>query len=600
MQEISVPPLVQPTTHGNLSDLPHGWAQREPARPLFSVNEGGQWRDVSAADFTEQVRGLAKGFIAAGVEIGDRVAIMSRTRFEWTLTDFALWTAGAVPVPVYETSSEEQVRWILQDSGAVAIVVEDAAHMALVTGIREDVPDLRDVWQIEGGALDEVASAGAEVTDEDVDLRRSQLDRTAPATIIYTSGTTGRPKGCVLTHDNFMALAENAIERLDQVLNREGASTLLFLPLAHVFARFIQVAVVAAGARMGHSPDVKNLLDDLAAYRPTFLLAVPRVFEKVYNSAEQKAAGSGKVNATVFARAAAVASAWSRAQDTGGPGLALKAQHALFDTLVYSKLREAMGGRVEYAISGGAALGDRLGHFFRGVGITILEGYGLTETTAPVGVNTPEQVKIGTVGRPLPGVAVRISDEGEILVKGCNVFDGYFKNDEATASSMADGWLRTGDLGSLDDEGFLTVTGRSKELLVTAGGKNVSPAPLEDRLRAHVLVGQCMVVGEGRPFIAALVTLDEEMWPTWSANHGLEGVSLEEARTHEAVVAAVQEGVDQANKSVSRAESIRSFTILAKDFTEANGYLTPSLKLKRHVVVKDFADEIEALYNGPR
>ncbi|GAA1143043.1 AMP-dependent synthetase/ligase [Ornithinicoccus hortensis] len=600
MQEISVPPLVQPTTHGNLSDLPHGWAQREPARPLFSVNEGGQWRDVSAADFTEQVRGLAKGFIAAGVEIGDRVAIMSRTRFEWTLTDFALWTAGAVPVPVYETSSEEQVRWILQDSGAVAIVVEDAAHMALVTGIREDVPDLRDVWQIEGGALDEVASAGAEVTDEDVDLRRSQLDRTAPATIIYTSGTTGRPKGCVLTHDNFMALAENAIERLDQVLNREGASTLLFLPLAHVFARFIQVAVVAAGARMGHSPDVKNLLDDLAAYRPTFLLAVPRVFEKVYNSAEQKAAGSGKVNATVFARAAAVASAWSRAQDTGGPGLALKAQHALFDTLVYSKLREAMGGRVEYAISGGAALGDRLGHFFRGVGITILEGYGLTETTAPVGVNTPEQVKIGTVGRPLPGVAVRISDEGEILVKGCNVFDGYFKNDEATASSMADGWLRTGDLGSLDDEGFLTVTGRSKELLVTAGGKNVSPAPLEDRLRAHVLVGQCMVVGEGRPFIAALVTLDEEMWPTWSANHGLEGVSLEEARTHEAVVAAVQEGVDQANKSVSRAESIRSFTILAKDFTEANGYLTPSLKLRRHVVVKDFADEIEALYNAPR
>lgn len=600
MQEISVPPLVQPTTHGNLSDLPHGWAEREPSRVLFSINDGETWRDVSAAEFTDQVRRLARGFVAAGVEIGDRVAIMSCTRYEWTLTDFALWTAGAVPVPVYETSSAEQVSWILNDSGAVAIVVEDPNHMALVTGIREEVPRLRDVWQIEGGALDEVASAGADITEEDLDARRAQVNRSCTATIIYTSGTTGRPKGCLLTHDNFMALAENAIERLDQLLGREGATTLLFLPLAHVFARFIQVAVVAAGARMGHSPDVKTLLDDLASFRPTFLLAVPRVFEKVYNSAEQKAAGDGKAKAAVFARAATVATAWSRAKDDGGPGLALKAQHALFDKLVYAKLRAAMGGQVEYAICGGAALGERLGHFFRGVGVTILEGYGLTETTAPVGVNTPEQVKIGTVGRPLPGVAVRISDEGEILVKGCNVFDSYFNNAEATTAASQDGWFRTGDLGALDNEGFLTVTGRSKELLVTAGGKNVSPAPLEDRLRAHPLVGQCMVVGEGRPFIAALVTLDEEMWPGWAATHGLEGVTLETARAHETVLAAIQEGVDLANTSVSRAESIRSFHVLPVDFTEANGYLTPSLKLRRHVVSKDFAEEIEALYGGPR
>lgn len=595
MQDHVVPPLVEPTTEGSLADLPARNAERNPARVAFSRKAGAQWVDVTAAEFHRQVRALAKGFVAAGLAPGDRVAIMSKTRYEWTLVDFAVWTAGGVVVPIYETSSPDQVRWILEDSGALGIVLETAGHAATLEEVRGQLPDLRHVWQIDGGGLDALAAAGAGVTDADLDAARAGIDRASIATIIYTSGTTGRPKGCQLTHDNFMALAENATSRLSQVVMADGASTLLFLPLAHVFARFIEVLCVSAEAKMGHSADLKNLLADFAEFRPTFILSVPRVFEKIYNSAEQKATAEGK--GKIFQTAADTAIAWSTALDSGRPGLGLRVRHSIFDKLVYSKLRAAMGGNVLYAVSGGAPLGTRLGHFFRGIGVTVLEGYGLTETTAPATVNTPEQVKIGTVGPPLPGVGIRIAEDGEVLIKGNNVFASYHNNEEATSAAIKEGWFHTGDLGELDDDGYLRITGRKKELLVTAGGKNVAPAVLEDRLRAHPLISQCIVVGDQKPFIGALVTLDPEMLPVWAKNNGLdEGVSVEEARTSEVVLAEIQRAVDDANAAVSKAESIRKFSILGTDFTEDNGYLTPSMKLRRNIVMRDFEGEVEALY----
>ena len=596
MPELTVPPLIPPTTEGTIADYPESWAAREPERVMVSVQRDGRWEDVTAAEFSRDIRALAKGFVAAGIEVGDRVAIMCRTRYEWTVTDFALWTVGAVPVPVYETSSAGQIRWIMSDSGAVAMVVEDQAMTALVSGVRDDLPALRDVWQIDAGGLDDLAAAGADVSDEDLDRRREGLTRADLATIIYTSGTTGEPKGCELTHDNFMALSENAAERLSVVVRPPGSSTLLFLPLAHVFARFIQVLVVQAGARMGHTPDPKTVLDDLAGFQPTFLLSVPRVFEKIYNSSEQKAEGGGK--GKVFRWAARVAGDYSRALENGGPGPVLRAQHLVADKLVYGKLRAAMGGKVTYAVSGGAALGERLGHFFRGIGLVVLEGYGLTETTAPATVNTPDMIRIGTVGRPLPGVSVRVEDDGEILLRGNNLFRGYFNNPQATEEAMQDGWFRTGDLGELDGDGFLRITGRKKEILVTAGGKNVSPGPLEDRVRANPLISQAMVVGEGRPYVAALITLDAEMVPAWAAARGLEGLTVEDAVDHEAVRAEIQAAIDEANSSVSRAESIRVYRILPEDFTADNGLLTPSMKLKRRHITAALQGEIDALYDG--
>ena len=594
MQEYVVPPLVPPRVEGTLADIVQGWADREPQRPLVSRQADGVWRDVTATDFSREVRALAKGFVAAGIQVGDRVGIMSRTRYEWTVADFALWTAGAVPVPIYETSSPHQATWIIQDTAAVAILVEATHHSQLIAGIRDEVPALRDVWQIDGGGLDELVTAGAEVSEDELDARRADLNRSDLATVIYTSGTTGRPKGAELTHGNFLDLCENAEERFEAILHKEGASMLLFLPLAHVFARLIEVLVVQAGMKLAHSPDVKQLMADLVSFQPTFLLAVPRVFEKVYNGAAQKAIDGGR--GAIFHRAADVAQRWSRAQDSGGPSLLLKVQHALFDKLVYSKLRTAMGGRVEYAVSGGAALGERMGHFFRGIGLIVLEGYGLTETTAPITVNTPELIKIGSVGPPLPGVGVRIID-GEVLVRGVNVFRGYHNNDEATEEAMTDGWFHTGDLGELDTDGFLRITGRAKEILVTAGGKNVSPGPLEDQLRATPLISQALVVGEAKPFVAALVTLDPEVLPGWLERHELTGLAFEQLRANDRVRAAVQKAIDKANESVSKAETIRKFEILEHDFTEENGYLTPSLKLKRNLVTQDFAEDIEGLYS---
>ena len=596
MHEKSTPLVLPATTEGSLADLPLRWASAEPGRVSFSVRSAEGWTDVTAATFAADVSALAKGLIAAGVQQGDAVGIMSRTRYEWTVADFALWSTGAVPVPIYETSSAEQVEWILADSGAVGVLVETAAHLASVEAGRSRLERLRHVWVIDHGDIDSLSGDSGTVDDAELAARRAGLNRNTLATVIYTSGTTGRPKGVELTHGNFLTLAENAAQELADVVASAGASTLLFLPLAHVFARFIEVLAVTAGVRMGHSSDLKALLDDFAAFQPTFILAVPRVFEKIYNSAEQKAEAGGK--GRIFAGAAATAVAWSEARDAGTVPLGLRVRHALFDRLVYARLREAMGGKVQYAVSGGAPLGTRLGHFFRGIGVTILEGYGLTETTAPATVNRPNAMRIGSVGLPLPGVDVRVADDGEVCLRGVNVFRGYRGNPTATAEAIRDGWFRTGDLGELDADGFLRITGRKKEILVTAGGKNVAPAVLEDRLRSHPLVSQCIVVGDGKPFIAALVTLDEEMYPSWAANHGLDGVAFAAARTDERVVAEIQGAVDEANTAVSKAESIRKFALLEGDFTEESGHLTPSLKLKRNVVMRDFEDEVDALYGG--
>ena len=594
MREYTSPVMVPADPKANLTDAIVSAAMATPNRVAIRRQLAGAWTDISSAQFRDQVVTLAKGLVAAGIGPGDRIGLISRTRYEWTLTDYAIWFAGAVTVPIYETSSAEQVAWILSDSGAAGVVVETERHRATVTGVRDRLPDLAHLWTIDDGMVADLVAAGAAVGDDQLEARRQSLTADSVATLIYTSGTTGRPKGCLLTHGNFVQLAANARPLIADVLADPDASTLLFLPLAHVFARFVQVLTLTTGIQLGHTPDVKDLLGDLAVFRPTMLLAVPRVFEKIYNSAEAKAEAGGK--GKIFARAAQTAIAYSEAMDAGGAPLALRLRHLLFDRLVYGKLRAATGGRVRMSLSGGAPLGPRLGHFFRGIGITIYEGWGLTETTAPATVNTPAHQRIGTVGRPLPGVGVRVADDGELLVKGINVLLGYYQNPAATAEALQDGWFRTGDLGEIDADGFVRITGRKKEIIVTAGGKNVAPMVLEDRLRAHPLVSQCLVVGDRRPFIACLVTLDPEMLPTWLANSGRPPLEPAAAAADERVRAEVQRGVDFANELVSKAEAIKKFRILGVDFSEQAGHLTPKLSIKRHVVMKEFADDVEALY----
>jgi long-chain acyl-CoA synthetase len=597
VQEFSVPPMVDVDDGANLTDLVWDNAAQAPDTVQFARRDGAGWRDVTCAQFRTEVIGLARGLIAAGVQAGDRVALMSKTRYEWTLVDFAIWAAGAVTVPIYDTSSAEQVEWILSDSGAVGAVVETDRHAAMVAEIRDRVPALREVWHIESGGLDRLAESGAQVPDERVGERRRQARADDLATIIYTSGTTGRPKGCMLSHRNLYFNAANAVAAIPELFN-QGATTLLFLPLAHSFARLVQNAAVRARCRMGHAPDVKNLVADLAGFQPTFVLAVPRVFEKVYNTARQRAHADGR--GAIFDRAEGVAVAYSEALDKpGGPGLLLRLEHALFDRLVYGKLRAALGGRCRWSISGGAPLGKRLAHFYRGIGLTILEGYGLTETSPAVASNLPTALRVGTVGRPQPGVTVRITDDGEILVKGDLVFQGYWNNEAATAEVLdADGWFHSGDLGELDDDGYLRITGRKKEIIVTAGGKNVAPAVLEDRLRAHPLVSQTVVVGDGKPFIAALVTIDEEAWPKWLSTNGKPAdATVADLREDETLRKEVQQAVDDANLAVSRAEAIKVFRILPNDWSEETGEITPSLKVKRNVVLKRYADEITAIYD---
>jgi len=611
MREFSLPALVEIPATATLTDVVFDTAVKTPEVVVLRRQDAaGHWSDVTAARFCDEIRVLAKGLIASGVEPGDRVGIMSRTSYAWTVVDYAIWAIGAVTVPVYETSSREQVEWILSDSGAIAIFAETAAHGETIADVRSGLTDLADVWSIEA-AITEISAVGTQVSDEQFTQRLGARTADDLATIIYTSGTTGRPKGCELTHRNLLAGARNAVlGALAEIFTVPGSSTLLFLPLAHSFARIIQVGCLEAGGILMHWPDSSTLAKGLPQTSPTFLLAVPRVFEKVFNSAQQQASRSG-IKSKIFAAAADTAIAYSRSLpgesgsaatgSNASQGVALRLRHAVFDRLVYSKLRAAVGGQVRYAISGGAPLGERLGHFFRGAGITVLEGYGLTETSAAAFVNRASRNKIGTVGQPLPGVSVRIADDGEILVGGPIVFRGYWRNPTATAEVLdADGWLHTGDIGQLDDAGFLSVNGRKKELIVTAGGKNVAPTVLEDRLRAHPLISQTMVVGDNRPFIACLVTLDTDALDHWKQAHGKAAdATAADLADDPDLIAEIQSAVDDANKAVSRAESIRKFKVLAVDFTEASGHLTPSLKVKRSVVAKDYAAEIEALYSGP-
>jgi len=599
MDESRSPLLVEVDPSDNLNDLLASRVRSTPDRVLVERFADGRWQPTTAREYDAEIVAVARGLVAKGVQPGDRIGIMSRTRYEWSLLDWATWAVGAVPVPLYETSSAEQVEWILTDSDVSLLVVETAAHAEVVAEVREQAPTLREVLVVDEGAVDALVAAGADVDDAEVARRRGLAARDDLATIIYTSGTTGRPKGVELTHGNFAALTTNAVEKLNVVVSTPGARTMLFMPLAHVFARFVHVLTIPAGAVLGHWPDTKTLVEGIGTFRPTFILSVPRVFEKVYNSAEQKAAAGGK--GAIFQRAAKTSIVYSRALDTPrGPSPWLRLQHKVADVLVLSKLRKVLGGQVEWAISGGAPLGERLGHFYRGVGLKVLEGYGLTETTAPATVNLPERTKIGTVGPALPGTALRLAADGEIEIKGIQVFRGYHDNAQATEESLRDGWFRTGDLGTIDEDGFLRITGRKKEIIVTAGGKNVAPSVLEDRLRGHPLVSQVVVVGDQRPFIGALITLDPDGVPGWLTAHGKPAMSLEEAAKDPDVLASLDKAVERTNKAVSRAESIRRYRILDRDLTIADGYLTPKLSVRRAEVLKDFAADVEALYTEER
>ncbi len=595
MRELTV------ATHGvrpsatNVADYVYNNALAHPNNVALRRSVEGRWVDVTCQQFADEVDGVARGLIASGIEAGDRLAIMARTCYEWTLLDFAAFAVGAVVVPIYETSSAEQAEWILRDSGARAVVVETAAHEATVEAVRAQTPQLAHVWRIDAGAVATLTTAGAALTADDVTARRAGRRSDDLASLIYTSGTTGRPKGCELTHGNFVTEVTELTAGLHELFG-EGTSTLLFIPVAHVFGRVIQVGAIATGCVLGHTADIKNLAARLSEFRPTFVLSVPRVFEKVYNTAKQKAHGDGK--GRIFDLADRVAVRYSQALGRGSVPLVLKAQHALFDRLVYGRLRAALGGRCTSAVSGGAPLGDRLGHFFRGAGITVYEGYGLTETTAGVCVNLPDAIRIGTVGRPAGGVSVRIADDNELLVRAGMVFRGYWDNDEATKEAIdADGWFHTGDLGAIDADGYVSITGRKKEIIVTAGGKNVAPAVLEDRVRAHWLVSQALVVGDRRPFVAALVTIDAEALPMWlERNNRPAQTPLRDLVDDAQLRASVQEAIDDANRSVSQAEAIRTFAILPEDWTEAGGELTPSMKLKRNVVTVACEGQIAALY----
>ena len=600
VQEYTTPPVVQVDPGEILTDAVFRNADADPDHVLFSRRAGTSWVPVTSKEFAAQVRQVAAGLVAKGVGPGDRVAIMSRTRFEWTVLDYAIWTAGGVTVPIYETSSAEQVEWIISDSGVGFAVVETPEHEKTIGEVKGNLPGLREVLQIDGGAIEALSAAGESVSEADLNARRTGMTGDTLATIIYTSGTTGRPKGCEIDHGAFLFDVMTTTEDMASLFDPKVGSTLMFLPLAHVFGRIIQCGCVTRGVRFGHTADIKNLLPDLAAFQPTFLLSVPRVFEKVYNSAKAKAHSEGK--GKIFDAAETVAIQYSEALDApGGVGLALRLKHTLFDKLVFSKLRAAMGGKVEFAVSGGAPLGARLGHFFRGIGVNILEGYGLTETSAGATVNAPGAQKVGSVGRPVPGVTIRIAEDGEILIKGRNLFRGYWHNESATSEALTDGWFHTGDIGEVDKQGFLTITGRKKELIVTAGGKNVAPAVLEDRMRAHPMISQVMVVGDKQPFIAALVTIDHESVPAWCKAHGLpESTPVADLCEDAQMKATVQEAIDDANKAVSKAEAIKTFRILPDDFTEANGMITPTLKVKRNVVAAHYATVIDEIYSTPK
>ncbi|MBB5122480.1 long-chain fatty acid--CoA ligase [Streptomyces eurocidicus] len=608
MREFTVPPLVTTPHVGGLADAVFERAEQDPGGiALGRRDDGGAWRDVTAAAFRDEVLALAKGLLSEGVRFGDRVAVMSRTRYEWTLFDFALWSIGAQPVPLYPTASAEQVFWILRDAGVTACVVEHEDHAMTVGSVVDRLPRLTRLWQLDAGAVAALTAAGERIGDDVVHRHRRAVTAASPATIAHTSGTTGRPRGCVLTHANFMAEADNVVARYGSVFrSRPGdeAATLLFLPLAHVFGRMVQVAAVRGRVKLGHEPELTaaGLLPALRGFRPTFVLAVPYVFERLFAQARRAAESAGR--GEPFEKAVEVAVCHAEARERRafglgpGPGAALRGRHRLYDRLVYAKVREALGGRVRYAMSGGSAMDRRLGLFFAGAGITVLEGYGLTETTGAAVANPPERTRFGTVGRPVPGTSVRLADDGEVWLRGGQVFTGYLDDPRATDAVLRDGWLATGDLGTLDADGYLTITGRKKEILVTSGGKSVSPLPLEERVRAHPLVSHCVVVGNDRPFVGALITLDEEAVTHWLRMRGRPAPEWSVLVRDPDLEAEVRRAVVAANTMVSQAESIRAFRILGGRFTEGRGLLTPSLKLRRKVVEEVYAREVEELYRG--
>ncbi len=593
MQQVSVPAGYDIPADATVLDTISRFREEDPGREMMRRITPQGWQSVSAKQFADQVDAVAKGLIASGVATGDRVGLLSSTRYEWTLFDYAVWRAGATTVCIYETSAPDQVDWILQDSEASLLVVETLGHRAQHAPVIE-TSKVTETLVIDEGAVTTLVERGADVPDSELAARRATITAASPATLIYTSGTTGRPKGVALSHGNFYGEVHSVLDGLADVFVA-GSSTLLFLPLAHVFARAVAVGAIESKTVLAHTSDVTTLLPTFAEFQPSFILSVPRVFEKVYNSAKQKADDAGK--GSIFDKAAATAVEYSKSLDDGGPGLALKLKHKAFDVLVYSKLRAALGGHCTHAVSGGAPLGERLAHFFRGIGVPVFEGYGLTETTAAVTVNTPTSTRIGTVGRPVSGAAVGIADDGEVLLKGTMVFEGYWKNEAATADAIKDGWFHTGDIGSLDSDGFLRITGRKKELIVTAGGKNVSPAALEDSIRAHALVSQCLVVGDAKPFIAALVTLDAEALPGWLERHQLPAdTPVADLIDNATLRAEIDAAVTAANSRVSAAERIKKFAILDTDFTIESGELTPTLKLKRNIIHSGHAEAIENLY----
>ncbi len=593
MNEITIPALIPAAVAGNLTNLISERAHFEPERVIVSRPLGDGWQPVTAKAYEEEIKAVAKGLVANGISFGDRVAIMAKTRYEWTVLDFAIWYAGAVPVPIYETSSAEQVEWILTDSAAVAIVVETPALAELVQPVLPST--CKKVWNITYNALATLTHEGKDVSDDEIAKRREKLKPETLATLIYTSGTTGKPKGVQLTHGNFLSECGNVVNGASDLFLKPGGSTLLFLPVAHVFGRMVQIGSITAGLHLAHCSDLTKLPSDLASFKPTFVLAVPRIFEKIFNGAEAKAQAAGK--GKIFHKAAEVAIAYSKSLDSKKISPLLKLQHGLFDKLVYTKIRTGLGGRVEAAISGGAPLGERLGHFYRGAGIRVLEGYGLTETTAGATLNLTSAHRVGSVGKPIPGTTIKIAEDGEVLIKGPIVMQGYWQNDAANKEVFtSDGYFKSGDLGKIDEEGYLSIVGRKKELIVTAGGKNVAPAVLEDRLRSHPLISQCMVVGDNKPFIAALITIDPDAIKPWAVANKKEGASIADLAKDPTLQAVIQTAVDETNKAVSRAESIRKFTILPVDFTIPGGQLTAKLSVKRHVVSQQFAREIDELF----
>ncbi|MFJ7204922.1 AMP-dependent synthetase/ligase [Streptomyces sp. NPDC098789] len=605
MREMTVPPVVTAAPVGGLADAVFHYAREDPDRVVLGRKTDGVWQDVTSAQLCAQVLELAKGLLAQGIRFGDRVGIMARTRYEWTLFDFALWAVGAQPVPVYPTAAADQAYWILFDSGCTAVVVEDENQAMTVGSVIEGLPQLRRLWQLDAGALDQLVADGRGVSDDVVHRHRGAVTPDAVATVIYTSGTTGRPKGCVLTHANFMYEADTLVTRWESVFRAksgEEPSTLLFLPLAHVFGRMVEVAAIRSRVKLGHQPVLAaaELMPDLAAFRPTFVLGVPYVFEKVFAAARRKAEAEGRTGP--FDRAVETAVRYAEAREQKafgsgpGPSAALRMEHQLFDKLVYGKVREALGGRIRYAMSGGSAMSRRLGLFFDGAGVTVFEGYGLTESCAAATANPPGATKYGTVGHPIPGTSVHIADDGEVWLSGAHVFSGYLNDPPSSGAVLRGGWLATGDLGRLDADGYLTITGRKKEILVTSNGKSVSPTVLEERVRAHPLVSQCVLVGNDRPYIAALLTLDMEGVAHWLAMRGRPQLPPIELVRDEDLMAEVRRAVVTANTRVSQAESIRTFRLLPEQFSEERGLLTPSLKLKRRAIEAAYEQEVAALY----